>query len=296
MSCELIVDVDVPYRGDKIVMNTFQNPGSPWIVELTKTKYILDSLNSGFPPIAGAQVVIFEPDGTSFPLSGTAGYYFSNRVPEEGKTYRITAKASGFQEVEAEMTIPKAIKIMEIKWDSSSVRKVDPSAPFYDQYYSNSTIPFTLKFSDPPHEKNYYSIVVDYWYVRKYTDPQTQMERADTLLGSARTWITDRALVDEDDRKSRFSDFAFDGTTYAVAATTQFYFLDPRNVVYKFDVKLYSVSEEYFNYEESRELFNQVEGDPFAQPVQIYTNVKNGLGIFGGFSLDQRSYGRKYPE
>jgi hypothetical protein len=295
MSCELVIDIDVPYRGDKIVLNAIQGSSDPWTMELTKTRYILDSLTSDFPPIADAEVVLFEPNGNSHRLNGAAGgYYWDGGFPQEGMTYRVVAKASGYNDIEAEMTVPKAVKIREVKWDSTKVRKVDPASPGYDRYYNFGNIPFTITLTDPVNEKNYYTVIVYYWYYYTRVDTDTQIERTDSLRGTARAWLTDPAVAKQEDFKSRFSDFAFNGTTYTVPLIAQFNFLN-NSSVYRIDVTLNSISEEYFNYEESRELFNETDGDPFAQPVQIYTNVKNGLGIFAGFSTDQRSFDRKFP-
>src|SRR5689334_21231278 len=144
MSCELIVDVDVPYRGDKMVVNAVQSPAGPWTIELTNTKYILDSQTaSGFTPVGGAQLTLFEEDGSSYALPESApGYYWVDRLPVEGKKYRLVGKAPGYSDIDAEMSVPKAVKIIDLKWDSSGIRKVDPSAPFYKQYYSHGQIPF----------------------------------------------------------------------------------------------------------------------------------------------------------
>jgi len=297
MSCELIVDVDVPYSGDKMVLNAVQSPKGPWTIELTKTRYILDPRTTfEFPPVSGAVVTLFEEDGTSHILpESTPGYYWIDRYPEEGKKYRIVAKANGYNDIGAETSVPKAVKIIDIKWDSTSVQVIDPALPYYEQYYSRGNIPFTLALSDPMHEKNYYTVDVYYWYSHTYVDPQTQIEQTDTLKGRVSTYVTDPILAREEDHKNRFSDFAINGQTYSVSVNAIFNF-NPESSVYRIEVALFSVSEDYFKYEDSRELFTQVEGDPFAQPVQIYTNVKDGLGIFAGFSSDQRTFSRKYPD
>ncbi|MBK6525335.1 MAG: DUF4249 family protein [Crocinitomicaceae bacterium] len=34
------------------------------------------------------------------------------------------------------------------------------------------------------------------------------------------------------------------------------------------------------------EKYQETAGDPFAQPVQVYSNVENGFGIFGGCFIE----------
>jgi len=47
---------------------------------------------------------------------------------------------------------------------------------------------------------------------------------------------------------------------------------------------LSSVSEDYYKYNVTLAKYEQTQGDPFAQPVQVYSNIENGFGIFGGYS------------
>ena len=50
-------------------------------------------------------------------------------------------------------------------------------------------------------------------------------------------------------------------------------------------LKLNYSKEDYFKYKLSLEKYQETAGDPFAQPVQVYSNVENGFGIFGGYSV-----------
>ena len=49
------------------------------------------------------------------------------------------------------------------------------------------------------------------------------------------------------------------------------------------------VSKEYYWYQSSYSNYLQTSGDPFAQPVQVYTNINNGLGVFAGYSASKDS-------
>lgn len=46
-------------------------------------------------------------------------------------------------------------------------------------------------------------------------------------------------------------------------------------------IKLHSISEDTYKYIKSMRLYSATEGDPFSEPVLIYSNIKDGLGIFG---------------
>ena len=49
-------------------------------------------------------------------------------------------------------------------------------------------------------------------------------------------------------------------------------------------VELQAISPELYRYLKSVELYRVTENDAFSEPVQIYSNVKNGWGIFGSLS------------
>ena len=49
-------------------------------------------------------------------------------------------------------------------------------------------------------------------------------------------------------------------------------------------VELQAISPEYYRYLKSVELYRVSESDAFTEPVQIYSNVQNGWGIFGSLS------------
>ena len=52
-------------------------------------------------------------------------------------------------------------------------------------------------------------------------------------------------------------------------------------------VELQALSPELYRYLKSVELFRITENDAFSEPVQIYSNVQNGWGIFGALSYDR---------
>ena len=51
------------------------------------------------------------------------------------------------------------------------------------------------------------------------------------------------------------------------------------------EIRLVNTSEAYFNYLKSFNMYQRASGNPFATPVQVYSNVENGMGIFAGGTL-----------
>ena len=98
------------------------------------------------------------------------------------------------------------------------------------------------------------------------------------------------------------SDDLFNGrekTLYAKISTWQlfdYYYQDlPQSPLY---IHLYSISEDLYRFILTYNKYTDALGNPFAEPVNIYSNVKNGLGIFSGVnvstdSVDLTSIGKK---
>ena len=51
------------------------------------------------------------------------------------------------------------------------------------------------------------------------------------------------------------------------------------------EIRLVNTSEAYFNYLTSFNMYQRTINNPFATPVQVYSNINNGMGIFAGGTL-----------
>ena len=50
-------------------------------------------------------------------------------------------------------------------------------------------------------------------------------------------------------------------------------------------VYLHNISKSYYYYRTSLELYQSASGNPFAQPVQVYSNIESGFGVFAGSQI-----------
>lgn len=55
-------------------------------------------------------------------------------------------------------------------------------------------------------------------------------------------------------------------------------------------IQFMEITEDFYNYIESREALESANGNPFAQPGVIRTNIIGGIGIFTGFSTTQETF------
>ena len=52
------------------------------------------------------------------------------------------------------------------------------------------------------------------------------------------------------------------------------------------DFTITTISEEMGNYYKSNNLYYESEYNPFSEPVNVYSNIHNGYGLFSSFSTD----------
>ena len=80
-------------------------------------------------------------------------------------------------------------------------------------------------------------------------------------------------------------DVSFDGKLHTMRLLGTFYGIDdnPINIV-GLRLLVSHFGEELNKYSRSLRLQRNTLGDPFAQPVQVYSNVESGLGIFAGLT------------
>ncbi len=258
------VVTNLPEHRPLLVINSFINPDSVLEVFVSKSNAFLA------PPsflINDATVTIFEsgnPVAELFQIrQGT--YRATNYKPRIGATYELRVSAEGFIPVKSTTTIPSPIKIDSVVVTENSI----------DRFKTN----LTIFFQDPPGEDNYYQLLL------------YSIERSaenDTVLSIIGFSSSDAVLRKPDDFEEKshyydddafFDDALFDGEFYDLDIS--FYnYSEPREMF----VVLLTTSESYYNFRKSIEQQKVTEDNPFAEPVQIYTNIENGLGVFASYS------------
>jgi len=108
----------------------------------------------------------------------------------------------------------------------------------------------------------------------------------DTIVSSYSIWLDSNDPIltyAEVDRRGALvcSDGAFDGTTYRFATFTweSLPFGESSNRLLK--VRVTSLSRDAYLYYRSLAQYREADGNPFAEPVTVHSNIENGYGIFG---------------
>ena len=298
---DTIVDVDIPEEPPRLVANAFLQADSAVVLELTQSQSILS--NANLREVAGATATLLEEGQQVATLEevGTPGLYYSSFTPTVGKNYTLQVSKSGFESVEATTFIRPPVVIRGLE--------VDTTLFIYTYNDGDSVITersvvvneARVSFNDPADERNYYELLA-YRYEQQFVgdyDAQGNYFITDTVRYLAQLYLSsdDPAVSDgESDflegdsdfygNVLAFSDELFNGKSYTLRFKVDAYYYEGQAEPQLYIV-LRSVNEGQYRYFRSVDLQYENEGNPFAEPVQVYSNVTNGYGIVSGSSADQ---------
>lgn len=274
ISCETVVNIDIPLEKPKLVVNSLFTPDSVWQVQISLNRHILTDLPF-FPAVEDAKVGVYDYNdqliSTLEHIGG--GVYRADTSPSPESSYTLKVETVTDPNTFAISQIPVVVPI-------TSVEVVSDTSNFP---FMNEEIVMKVNFSDPT-EKNYYLLKV--LHEGYYIDNRTK----DTVNYRSEMNFTPVDPAYENDYDSRtgmlFNDNLFNGKDYRFLMKINPSILMHGNQynAWHVDFILFSVSEAYYQYFTSKNLQDYTRGDPFAQPVQVFTNVENGLGIFAGYS------------
>ncbi len=234
-----------------------------------------------------------------YPSDPYSRYASGVNKPERGSTYRIEVEIPGMEKASGEAMVPEAVPIIRI--DTSSVIRE----------WGERQLEVKVKFRDPGGEENLYRMtargIAGGYYGNKDEPylPFNPVIVTETDLGYG-LWgeplITPKQ---EDDffemnlqnTYSLFSDELIAGKEYDL--TLRYNYWRPDTDYYEFAhayFMLHSLSRDLYLYLRSFSAHMQIRDNFLAEPVMVYTNVTNGLGIVGAMSTsaDSLKFG-EYP-
>ena len=245
------------------------SPDTSFQVHLSRSLSVIDA--GSLSSISNAIVAVYDDSGVLVEtlIEDSMGYYNGSQLPEENVNYRIVAEALNYADVNATCAIPMLTVISE--WDTTAIN------PFPNSIQNEKEFQVSFEFTDEEQVNNFYMITVLAVHTswgQNYSYP-LYMATSDPKFGSDYT--------DESSDKLLFNDLLFNGETTTFDITLN----DISDMSYLV-LNLYSCSEEYYLYNKSYQTAIETEGNPFAQPVQVYSNINNGHGIFGGFQVSSK--------
>ena len=279
-NCTKEIEFDAQDIAPRIVVNSLFTNDSIWAAHISRSVGVLET--TSYTTIDDANVNIFDANAnlvTTLTHQGN-GLYTSptGLTPQANQSYTIEASASGYESVNASNSIPSAVPIYQL--DTVTSTNSD----------GETILEATITFQDPPNISNYYMLEV---YV---TGTWINEGEQDTIEIREPLQISCDDINVETVNRFNFGGFEntylylmlkdqnFDGENYSLTFSVINY-AELKDLDLFGEIRLVNTSEEYFNYLKSFNMYQRTINNPFATPVQVYSNVNNGMGIFAGGTL-----------
>jgi hypothetical protein len=280
-ACETVVEVKLPEHEPQLVVHSLFTPDSLWRVRVANTV----SYTGLDQPRLLDQATVEIWDGAQLverlPWQAEGTYASSVNRPLPGRMYTVRVTAPDYAPVEGQNMLPERIPVEGFR---TEVIEAGEEAEFGER-----SVRVELTLSDPAEVDNYYGLFV---YERIEQDNGSGEQ---TVYWSQRSFVSNDPALGEQDvfetegihyDKAYFSDDVFDGRSYTLTFDVPYYrFEGPpeAELTSRFAVLLQPVSEDYYRYRKTADLQDDVGDNPFAEPVQVHSNMSNQFGVFAGY-------------
>jgi hypothetical protein len=284
-ACEKDIKVPIPPHQPKLVLNGLIRENSVFELSVSKSQGILTATPTNDPQsiyrVSNARVLLFEnniPAGELSYNAGTRRYRsLTNKRVTLGRQYRIVAVAPGIKDTaEVLNTVPTRPVITRLTRVANA--RTNSSGEPLDE--------ITLTFNDPAGEKNYYLVRLQYSPGGNniyqlvpciYTnDADVEKDDTDDPFGPEACLNEGRALLRDDNFNGRTKQLKISVSSFYIPASPGPL---PRTII-----ELWHITEAHFRYLKSRNTYSNTEDNPFAEPALVFSNVKNGYGVFSTYT------------
>jgi hypothetical protein len=268
-SCEK----EIEFKGDGgdplLVLNCITETDSVFKVQFQRSRFFLESTNADYNITSGAVVTLTNlTTGQVFTSStaGADGFYSMGTSAVAGNSYSIQVTHPDYETVSSTTFVPAAV----------AITAVDTSLYVSE---SGNNMQAHITWSDPA-GKDFYVLKMSVYNSTQGSDV------FDLVLSSTDLGMDDISasvtIGESFSDQLFFTDALFDGSQ----KTLEVHFLKPYawdpGDHYKFT--LFRCNEATYKYLVSTVKAGYSNGDPFSEPVKVFTNVENGYGVFGALS------------
>jgi len=281
------VEIDGPDHSPKLVVNSEIRPGQPWRVDVSKS---IGAFQSGEPEdststVSDATVTVYQNDQRQGTLSLDSRRQYSTQrfTPKRGTEYTVRVTAPDLGTVEATDRVP------HMPPAQLGAQEIEGRDTNFDRALQ-------LTINDPADTTNYYHIALQQnGYYRDSTSIDT------TGVSDVRFQTRDRSIINEmsgefelgeqnsyQGREATFRDPLFNGTQQRIELRVfdRVYFSNRDEARIEYVLYLSAVSKDLYQFLRTRRLHDGTEENPFAEPVEVHSNVEGGYGIVGARVVD----------
>jgi len=308
-SCEKEIEFKGEVTDPLVVVNSFLMPDSVIKVELSKSRFFLDQ-KTDFDRINNATVSItVNSQYTEYLRFVNNGMYTGNYKPLPGDSVALLIKVPGKEDVKSSVVVQYPSTILSV--DTLSRKQV---GRFEGQIYNDTVIAWVtqyelemgIRIKDPAKIKNFYRLSV--FYRTEYPDYPEHVDGYYMYInlqgvGNETSSGGILGLVEGVNNADFhvFPDDLFDGKEIIIRFKISEYILEPSPgyeylfekptipVKTSYTINLQSIPRATYLYLKSKDAAERVFETIFTEPVQIYSNIENGIGIFGAITNNRKT-------
>ncbi len=288
-TCERDVDLDIDIPPPKIVVISNFTNDQLIEVAVSQSKSVL--IEEPSQPLENAIVEVFEVTNFQESLefvpktNELLPFYRSvNFQPKVETLYTLKVEAPGFDPVIAESSIPRPVNINDAYIQDTEVTIST------EEEIQTTSFQMTMNFLDPLGEGNYYHLnFIQEIHSYHLSEGDTIISKSDYEKVNFDRTSDSNFFIAYFDGGVLFRDAEFNGKAIAYSFPYSVYINTQKELLGKFIVELRTVSKDYFLYHNSLSRQVGAQEVPFAEPVSVYNNIENGLGIFAGYSISTDS-------
>ena len=266
-----IVDIELPEHEPRLAIEALMFSENEEIdILVSNSRSVLSKEAFSVFPDADIQLSGTNLDGTAFTYLPDDGRHYAQLGMDwaaADETYALDIQQADYPAISASQRMPEPPEIIEVT--------VEEDGALSDGSGRQDEI--VIEIQDEP-GVHYYALQaeVEEWFVDL---------NGDTLTGYYSVWLqsNDPILTYADvNRRGALicSDGAFDGTSYRFVTSTWDDLPIGRDNS-RLKIRVTSLSRDAYLYFLSLEQFREADGNPFAEPVTVHSNIEDGYGIFG---------------
>ncbi|UCJ07321.1 DUF4249 domain-containing protein [Chitinophaga pendula] len=267
-ACEKKAELNVPYEGDRIVVNSFIQPDSPVYIRVTKSVPVTVYSEDQFPTLSSAQVHLLENGNDVGVLQWQEikgkGYFVSKRPAARGNRYTIKVANEGLTPVEASDTIPAVATITNAyaQRNANRVSFLLEDWEGVDNYYR-------IRLFKADEDAAALGIIRPKATVAYRLDPTYNT----VFLAELTSSYYNTLLI---------GDSRFDGRKIQFVLQTQDVINDKYIIA-----EISALSESAYHYLQTAGSQGGITGLVVSEPTRVFSNVQNGYGIVAGINTRQ---------
>ena len=247
------VDLNLPEFESKLSVDCYLEIGQPFRAIISETTPYFGGLNTGLPVVSGATVTITHNGVVDTLEEGLFFDFFTGKFFNYGSTTLVPADYTNDFSLSVVDSAGRTLTATTKLLEPVTLDSIQILPPLQDSSYS-----YLSFFQDDPNETNFY-----------YRTTHKTLPIADSLKTA---FVVDDLVINGQENQ------------IVLGGPPNFRYGDTAVIT------LFHITESHHSFIESYTASVQNNGNPFAQPGSVVSNVQGGFGIFTGLAFDRNIY------